>query len=186
MTLQIIAIAVSILSIILGFIALLSQKIYLDAKTQKPTEIKVAFLGKMKTNYPSLIFVFLGFALVFYLLDQHFQTEPVLWKVSGFFTSEKPDMNWSPTQLSVFPRDIITKIDKDTGRFDISLGIKKGNTFEEEISVIIYTDKYESGKIIPRKELEKYDKGDKLSLLDIKEPKVRIYKVRKLEKMQEE
>ena len=186
MTLQIMAIATSVLSIILGFIALLSQKIYLDAETQKPTEIKVAFLGKMKTNYPSLIFVFLGFALIVYLLDQHYQTEPVSWKISGGFASEKSDVDWSASRLSVFPCDITTNIDKDTGNFDISLGLEKGKTFEEEISVIMYTDKYEKGEIIPREELEKYEKGDKLSLLYIKEPKMRKYKVRKLEKMQEE
>ena len=49
---------ISILLIILGFIALLKQKTYIDSKTQQPTKIKLPFFGEMITNFPALIFIF--------------------------------------------------------------------------------------------------------------------------------
>ena len=58
--------AIAALSIILGFIALIKQKVYLDKDTKKQTELEIPILGKLKTNYPSLVFVFLGFFLVYY------------------------------------------------------------------------------------------------------------------------
>jgi hypothetical protein len=38
---------ISALAIILGFIALLTQKIYMDAKTQKATQIKIPIVGRL-------------------------------------------------------------------------------------------------------------------------------------------
>ena len=53
--------------IILGFIALLRQKTYIDSKTKQPTEIEITKLGKFKSNYPALAFVVLGFVLAFFV-----------------------------------------------------------------------------------------------------------------------
>ena len=55
--------AISGMSIVLGFIALLTQRIYVDTNTQKTIQMEIPILGKMKTNYPALAFVFLGFVL---------------------------------------------------------------------------------------------------------------------------
>lgn len=185
MNLQLLLLGFAILSVVLGFIALLSQRIYLDPKTMKPTEVEVPILGKMKSNYPSLVFVFLGFALIFYMVYSLSKAEPVTWQVSGVFLSDNPDIKWSPSNLSVFPCGITPKVDKDTGKFSIMLGIKKGEMFEEKYQGITYTDKFESITIIPSDELAKYNNQDPSSLLDKKTENMRLYKPLKLIKMQE-
>lgn len=185
MDLNLLILGFAILSVILGFVALLSQKIYLDQHTQKATEIKVPIFGKMKSNYPSLIFVFLGFALIFYLLYQQSTIEPVAWKISGSFISSNPETKWSPSKLSVFPCELDIYIDRDTGKFDIDLKIKKELTFEDMFEGITYTDQYESVTIIPRMELEKYER-DGTGLLKTKTPRMRLYKPIQLENFQED
>jgi hypothetical protein len=50
----------AVLLAVLGLVALLKQKTYLDSKTGQPTQIEIPLIGKMKTNYPALIFVFLA------------------------------------------------------------------------------------------------------------------------------
>ncbi len=55
-----VAFAIATLLIVLGFIALLTQKVYLDSTTQQPITIEVPFVGKMAANVPSLAFVFFG------------------------------------------------------------------------------------------------------------------------------
>ena len=67
---------IALLSIILGFVALLSQKVYLDATTKQPTEVQIPFLGKIKSNYPALVFAFLGAALAFYAFQKSFPLPP--------------------------------------------------------------------------------------------------------------
>ena len=53
------------LSILMGFIALLAQKIYMK-NNNEVSEIEIPLIGKMKFNYPALIFVFIGVVLIFY------------------------------------------------------------------------------------------------------------------------
>ena len=48
------------LCFVLGFVALLKQKTYIDSQTNQPTEIELPFVGKLTTNYPALGFVFIG------------------------------------------------------------------------------------------------------------------------------
>ena len=40
--------------IVLGFFALLAQRIYIDSGTLTASEIEIPFLGKMKANFPAL------------------------------------------------------------------------------------------------------------------------------------
>ena len=80
---QIIMYIISISSIILGFVALILQKTYLDPETQKPTEVEVPVIGKLKTNYPALVFVFLGFAGAFYSFQRSQVKEKVQWTIQG-------------------------------------------------------------------------------------------------------
>lgn len=57
----------AILLLTFGFIALLKQKTYLDPATRKPTtEVEIDGFGRLKTNYPALIFVFFSvFVFIF-------------------------------------------------------------------------------------------------------------------------
>ncbi len=48
---------------ILGFIALLSRKIYLHPETKELTEVEVPILGRLRTNIPRWsLFTLLGFS----------------------------------------------------------------------------------------------------------------------------
>jgi hypothetical protein len=51
--------------VVMGFFALLKQKLYIDSKTNKATEVSLPIVGKMKTNYPALVFVLVGFAAMY-------------------------------------------------------------------------------------------------------------------------
>lgn len=184
MTILLWLLVLSFLSVILGFVALLNQKIYLDAQTREATEIDVPILGKMKTNYPSLVFVFLGFAMAVAVLVQHGKTEPVTWKVSGQFLSDDREMQWLAKDLTVFPCGLQIAMNKDTGEFNIELDIEKGKNFEDTIEVITYSAPKASGTIIPGRQMELFDQGDSGSLLKTKGSRLRMYKPAPLEPFQ--
>lgn len=176
-----IALVAAILSVLLGFIALISQKIYVDAQKKSLTEVNVPILGRMRTNYPSLIFVFLGFSLMFYVLG-NLPPKLVDWEISGQFFTDDQDIVWSASNLELFPCAVETIVDKDTGRFKINLKLEEGRTFEDVFQGISYADKRASISIIPGEELEKYRK-DKSSLLSAETQNRRVYKAVKLENM---
>jgi len=50
------AVILGTLCIILGFIALLSSRIYIDKASNSTVEVEVPFFGKLKGNYPTLVF----------------------------------------------------------------------------------------------------------------------------------
>jgi hypothetical protein len=75
-------------AIVLGFVALLCSKIYvIDNGTGKATEVDLPLVGKMKTNYPALVFILVGTALATYSLNQPYlfldSQQPVLWNIKG-------------------------------------------------------------------------------------------------------
>ena len=53
------------LCFVLGFVALLKQKTYIDSQTNQPTEIELPFVGKLKSNFPALVFVVVGAFLAY-------------------------------------------------------------------------------------------------------------------------
>ncbi|HVC28763.1 MAG TPA: hypothetical protein VNF48_04365 [Gammaproteobacteria bacterium] len=162
------------LLIFLGFIALLSQKIYIDHRTNKATEIDVPILGKMKANYPALVFVFLGSAIVVFGLNKY--TPPVStssWTIEGTITSATPILNsdWQSGKLQVAPifDGNITPTDPTTttsiaGKFKFNIDIPEGKSAEDVISTIEYANAAGNMSINPKAELENRNSG-KLSLL---------------------
>ena len=134
---------IAFLSIILGFAALLSQKIYLDATTKQPTEVEVPFLGKIKSNYPALVFVFLGAALAFYGFQKSYPPERKLWTLEGFFTP--PDGKTVDTAGTLelrSPDPVILKCkfdDDKTGHFEILVNIPEGESVEQIYETLNYT-----------------------------------------------
>ena len=70
---------ISIIGIILGFVALITQKIYINPETSEATEVEIPFIGKIKTNYPALVFAFLGFGLAFYVFNKAYPPLPTVW-----------------------------------------------------------------------------------------------------------
>lgn len=165
-TLALIAFGLSILSILLGFIALLTQRIYLDVNTQKPVDIDVPLLGKMKTNYPALVFVFFGFFLAFYVLEKQLpakEIKEVDWNISGTFTD--PEINdWrTGGKLILFPTKITPDVDRN-GKFTISMKIEEGKSFEDMIEKIEYSHREGDVRIYPRDEYSAYVKGEACKL----------------------
>ena len=79
-----IAFSLASISILLGFIALLKQKTYLDSKTNQPTDVEVPLVGRLKTNYPALVFVFLGFCLAFYVVHKSLPQKEIIWKITFY------------------------------------------------------------------------------------------------------
>jgi hypothetical protein len=165
-TLVLIAFGLAILSILLGFIALLTQRIYLDVNTQKPVDIDIPLLGKMKTNYPALVFVFLGFFLAFYVLEKQLppkEKKEVDWDIVGTFTD--PEINdWhSGGELRLVPEIIMKNVDPN-GRFRISIPIVEGTSFEDKIEKIHYEHRDGQVIIYPRKEYSAKVKNETCNL----------------------
>ena len=94
---------ISVLSIILGFVALLTQKVYIDRERNMPTQVEVPLFGKLKTNYPALIFVFLGFLMAYVAFDRSRELPKRDWLITGSFVSDDSSINLAdgrPRRLS--------------------------------------------------------------------------------------
>lgn len=174
---------IAITSIILGFIALLKQKTYLDAETSQPVDIEVPIIGRMKTNYPALAFVFLGFCLAFYVVHQTFSKDEktalnqndVGWKITGHLVDPKAKItDWQTGELRIFPDDSPPVIDPN-GKFEISITLPSGKSFEEKIGHIEYIHNKGYVHIYPKKEYDAYKNGTD-SKLESTGPQLRAYK----------
>ena len=81
--------------------------------------------GRLRTNYPALVFVLLGFSLIFYVVGT-MPPKPVKWLVEGRFIAKKPKMIWHLDKLSIHPCDFTPSM--DNGKFTISLELGEGVT----------------------------------------------------------
>lgn len=61
-----------------GVWALLKQKVLLDANTHEVTSVEIPFFGKVKTNYPSIVAIFIGAALSYTIIDGVKIEDPVI------------------------------------------------------------------------------------------------------------
>jgi hypothetical protein len=180
----------SIISIILGFIALLKQKTYLDAQTSQPIDIEVPIVGRMKANYPALVFVFLGFCLAFYVVHQTLsQTKTdhekeVAWKITGHLMDPRAQItDWQTGKICFFPDAITASVDK-SGRLDISIDLPPGKSFEDQIEHLEYVHTKGSVTILPRKEYKAFMDGRESKLENIM-PHARIYKPVAIKRLQD-
>ena len=133
---------IALLSIILGFVALLSQRIYLDATTMEATEVDVPFVGKIKSNYPALVFVFLGTVLAVYAFQKSFPPPKQEWTLTGFFAPPEGKLVDPAGTLELRgPDPVVLKntIDGKTGYFDIRVNIPEGKSVEQVFDTLSYT-----------------------------------------------
>jgi hypothetical protein len=132
--------AIASLSIILGFIALLSQKIYMDAATGEATEVDVPLFGKIKSNYPALVFAFLGIALAGCAFQKAYPPPLEPWTLTGRFTPpEGKDVDTAGNLTLVHdPVTVTNKIDPK-GRYEITVNIPKGRSVEDAFETLNYT-----------------------------------------------
>jgi len=122
--------AISILGIVLGFIALLAQKVYIDANTNQPTEIEIPFFGKLKTNFPAIAFVFFGFALAYITFEKSHHNR-VEWNIEGTMEKlENQEIEWDMGNIILTPEDPNIDISEE-GRFTISVDIDQGKSLQD-------------------------------------------------------
>ena len=171
------ALGISVLSIVLGFIALLTQKIYIDSRTNTLTEVEIPLFGKMKTNFPALIFVFLGFALIFFVVEK-FNIQKEDWLITGSLqTVEGREIDWGKGVLELFPCDIKESEIGKNGNFRILASIEKGKTFEDIIERVHFDHPGGASFVLfPRKEYERHSVRSLLSLLKEYTDTTRLYK----------
>jgi len=143
------------LLIVFGFAALISQRIYLDPNTQSPIEVELPMFGKMKANYPALVFVLLGFALTVTGLNLSHKLVP--WYVSGTIVANTAGIKLEEGHLEVFPRGLEKKIGPD-GKFTIEVQLEEGETFESVIQWFDYSvQDGGSVQIRTQEELDKFN-----------------------------
>lgn len=175
MTTIIVMYGISVLSILLGFIALLAQRIYLDSETSQPTQLIVPFLGKVKTNYPALIFVILGFSMAYIAFDKSYERPKVAWTIEGSLKMPaNGHLDWAEGTLSIHPADFQLEV-SPTGKFRVNANLPEGQTFEDVVEFIDYSNKKGSAKIYPIKELEHYRQNTS-SLIEHMSETSRVYK----------
>jgi hypothetical protein len=173
---QLIMFGISISSIVLGFFALLRQKTYIDSATNQPVEVEIKTFGKLKTNYPALVFVFLGFAAAFLAFPKSVIKEKVPWVIKGQLvdSSHKID-DWREGDFQIVPQGIDVSIDKATGAYTIRMDIEKGESFEDAVKCIIYSHQLGQIQFCPESELQNKRKNMPSVLTTTDDP-TRFYK----------
>jgi hypothetical protein len=162
------------LSIILGFIALLKQKTYLDPKTNEPTSVEISNIGKMKSNYPALVFAFLGFALaVIAMLNRDVPVVPkpgkVNWTIQGTIKNPKFDSitDYSDFTVELAEPEIECEVGSD-GKYKIKLQLDSGQSLESKYDRLEFSAGNEKivniDPIYLRDELSNFKKGLKSKL----------------------
>ena len=167
---------ISILSIVFGFVALLKQKTYVDTKTKQPTEIEIPIFGKLKTNYPSLVFLFVGFLLAYFTFDKSFPPKQVEWTIKGSF--KKPadrTIQWEEGTFKLIPCAWEPDI-SNRGDYEISLKIDEGVSFEDYIEMIDYSHPLGNAQIFPIDEYSSWVNEDTASLIINATKSTRMYK----------
>jgi hypothetical protein len=148
-------IGLATLCIVLGFVALLTQKVYIDKETKQPTDINIPLVGRMKTNYPALIFVVAGVLLV-YLAMGKLPLPLETWTIEGQLMSSEENVNWQEGTIYLHPFGTPPDITRG-GKFTIKCELEKGKKIHEVIQYIDYSH-YSKGsvKIYPKKEYDLY------------------------------
>ncbi|WP_347260864.1 hypothetical protein [Rudaea sp.] len=173
--------------VLLGFIALLLTKIYAVSGTGE-TVVDFGILGKMKSNYPALVFVAIGGALSMYAVKtngeaQHLRSQlekdlaPVDWLVTGqiVLPADAPKDTLQLGTVDAVPEASPFFINQD-GTFELHVKIPHGVDFEKAIQTIAYTSAFGSFQIDPAAEFAKFVANPNESLLQKKEDEVRKYK----------
>lgn len=170
----------SAIIIVLGGVSLFIQKIYkINKGSGGKTVVNLPFFGMLTTNYPALVFVFIGAALAAYTFKTT-NGANVPWLISGEFKAPQSQLiDWSKGSLLLSPRQFQTSIKAD-GTFEILGDIEKGRKFEDVVKQITYTNYSNNGLVYCTaiKVVEEYDKfkQGKSNILDYSKGKTRRYK----------
>ena len=176
-----VAYGVSVVLVALGFVALLKQKTYIDPATNQPTGIELPVLGKLKTNYPALVFVFLGVGLAAIAFEKSYPPRKVPWTVMGSFLDPSgKGQDWRNGTLTVVPSDVMAEV-SNMGTFRITANIDEGKSFEDAFELIDYSNAAGSALIRTKSEYSRYLQGDNTSLVRASTPMTREFKPKPLD-----
>lgn len=153
------AFGLSVLLIVLGFVALLKQKTYLDAATQQPVQVEIPVIGKVKTNYPALIFVLLGFAMGWSAFEKSFPPRKAEWTVKGTFKNPSTNkVEWKAGTLTLTPSDLNTTL-YDQGSFEMTALIDEGKSIEDVYETLDFSLANGSVQVDLKKEVAAFHQG---------------------------
>jgi hypothetical protein len=133
----------------LGFVALLKQKLYIDSKTNQLTEVDLPIVGKMRTNYPALVFVIAGCAAMFpvYSMYQAASDDKEDYLITGKVEIDRAtttgesrrnaaSLNFAAGIIVPFPTDTNIAHVERNGGFSFTIKVPKGKKFEEQIQTL--------------------------------------------------
>jgi len=151
------------LCFILGAIALMMQKTYIDKQTNQPTEIEIPILGKLKTNYPSLVFVVIGGVLAAIPWYKESPVQPPIgkeqWVITGAFLAPPGEtLRWETGIITILPK-VFEAVPYPNGTFQIIGTIPKDKKIEDMVSAINYTNGKFSSCILVSNEYKKFKEG---------------------------
>ena len=139
----------SITCVVLGFVALLKQKVYIDSSTNQPTEVSLPIIGKLKTNYPALLFVLVGFVAMYrgfgetpgepdtedYLVTGRLEVDPA--RVAPEDRERLKHIDFSTMMILPFPNDFSNSRIEKNGSFSFMIKVPKASQFEERVQRLI-------------------------------------------------
>jgi hypothetical protein len=157
MLFSILLLVLAALLVVLGFIALLKQKTYLDANTGQTT-VEVPFAGKMTTNVPALAFVFLGFALAIYDGKKASAPgNPATWTLKGSFAvPQHSNFTWNSGWVELVPTKTHVKL-SNNGAFEVTTELEEGTFIADAVDALDYTHDLASSQINLQQEIQNYD-----------------------------
>lgn len=156
------AFGLAALLVVLGFVALLKQKTYLDPASRQPIQVEVPILGRVKTNYPALIFVLLGFALAWVAFDKAYPPRQATWTVKGSFRApngQNGHIDWNQGTLTLTPALLNTTLN-DQGRFEMRVEVEEGKSIEDAFETLDFSHAIGSAQIDLQKALAAYRQGE--------------------------
>ena len=165
---------IAVLSIVLGFVALIKQKTFIDATTNQPTEFELPLVGKLKTNYPSLLFVMVGFGLVL-RVPSGTDSGKEEWAITGSLRTDSIAPAWEDGSLTVFPSDFRVSVSSQ-GAFKITALLPKGMTFEDVVEYFDFSHPKGSVQFYPKDQFARFTQRDTTSLIRGATPRTRTLK----------
>ncbi|MDQ7782934.1 MAG: hypothetical protein RDU20_08655 [Desulfomonilaceae bacterium] len=171
--------------IILGFVALLKQKTYLDSETGMPTQVELPLLGKIGTNIPALVFVFLGAVALLVAMTKCLvpPTNEVDWTITGrLLNGTDRRINFEDADVTfVPPPKARGQVDR-FGNVRITAKVLHGDTFENAIdSIEISHADFRMVDLCPAVEWTKFKNGDSTSKVETAGKMTRKYKPMQVE-----
>jgi hypothetical protein len=160
------------------------EQIRLIFKEERHTEVELGTINrtllKLRTHYPSLLFLIVGTGLAFLAFIR--VTDTTDWLVKGQFVLPQSNgsglsPDWKAGILTIFPTDVRRVTVRPSGSFLIEASIPSNETFESKFKYFSFVtpDERYHVEVFPKQELERFGAGNEMSLLKQADNGLRIY-----------